>query len=137
MQRTRSTLLAVALLVGGLVACGGDDDDGGPTAAGDGGTATTSSDTGDAPEDAVPAAAPQVDIVDFAFSPEELVVAAGTTVTWTNKDDAIHSIADRALGEESDDMAQGDTFEITYDEAGEHPYICGIHNYMTGTVIVE
>ena len=142
MQRISSTLLATVLLVAGLAACGSDDD-GGATAAGDGDTSTTAADTSEtsaAPEGgAAPdaGAAPEVDIVDFAFAPEELVVAAGTTVTWTNKDDATHSVAVSALDEESDDMAKGDTFEITYDEAGEYPYVCGIHNYMKGTVTVE
>ena len=142
MQRISSTLLATVLLVAGLAACGSDDD-GGATAAGDGDAATTAAETsetsaapgGGAAPDAD--AAPEIDIVDFAFAPEGLVVAAGTTVTWTNKDDATHSVADSALDEESDDMAQGDTFEITYDEAGEYPYVCGIHNYMKGTVTVE
>jgi plastocyanin len=74
-----------------------------------------------------------------AFDPEELTVAAGTTVTWTNDDEAEHAIQDDSeLGaDESPELSQDDTFELTYDEPGEYPYICGIHNYMTGTIVVE
>lgn len=137
MRRTTTTLFTTALLLGGLAACGSDDDDGGATAADDADTATTAPETSET--SAAPAGddAPEVDIVDFAFAPEEVVVAAGTTVTWTNQDDATHSVAVSALDEESDDLAQGDTFEITFDEAGEYPYLCGIHNNMVGTVTVE
>jgi plastocyanin len=80
-----------------------------------------------------------VAIVDFAFDPAELTVPAGTTVTWTNEDDSPHSIQDDSeLGaDESADLGPGDSFELTYDEPGTYAYLCGIHNYMTGSVTVE
>ncbi len=79
-----------------------------------------------------------VTIVDFEFDPEPVEVEAGTTVTWTNDDTATHSV--KGGGElefESEDLAEGDTHEQTYDEAGEFPYVCEIHPSMEGTVIVE
>ena len=33
-------------------------------------------------------------------------------------------------------MSQGGTFAITYAQPGSYSYICGIHQYMTGTVEV-
>ena len=33
-------------------------------------------------------------------------------------------------------MSKGDTFSITYAQPGSYSYICGIHQYMTGTVEV-
>lgn len=123
---TRTALLA-ATLVGTIVfaACGNDSD---PSEEGD--AAPTSEAAGSGTE---------VGIEGFEFQPASTTVSAGSTVTWTNRDDAIHSIQDESdLGtEESDDLGEGDTFEITYDQPGEYPYICGIHNYMTGTVVVE
>ena len=74
----------------------------------------------------------------FAFAPEEIEVAAGTTVTWTNQDSAAHTIEDETgLFPESDNLAEGDEFSFRYDESGQYPYICGIHTYMTGTVRVS
>ncbi|MGH9183089.1 MAG: cupredoxin domain-containing protein [Acidimicrobiales bacterium] len=79
-----------------------------------------------------------VTIESFRFTPQEITVEPGTTVTWANQDQAEHTVLDRSgLGvEESEDLARGDTFSITYDRPGEYPYICGIHQYMTGTVVV-
>lgn len=115
--------LAAALTLA-LAACGGDD----------GGS------TGDAPADEGSAreGTSDVTIENFAFMPAEIEVAPGTTVTWTNMDDVAHTVQDEGdLFPESDDLAQGESFEFTYDTAGEYPYICGIHPYMKGTVTVS
>jgi plastocyanin len=79
-----------------------------------------------------------VDIVNFAFAPQKVVVKPGTTVTWTNKDTTIHDIKDTSPlnTPQSKDMNKGDTFSITYNQPGTYSYICGIHQYMTGTVEV-
>ena len=128
------------VLVAGLAACGSDDGGG---AAEEAGVATPSTSAtpetsgaseGGGEEEGVPG---EVEIVDFTFTPEEITVPVGSTVTWRNADEAIHSVADRALGIESEDLAQGGSFEHTYDEAGTFPYVCGIHGYMEGTVVVE
>lgn len=140
MSRTARSLVAGLLLTVGLAACGSDDDGGAVAEGGDGSTETTTSETTVAPDDGSSDAAAgtdQVEIVDFAFDPVDVTVAAGTTVTWTNQDEAAHSISDSALDFESEDMAQGDTYEFTYEDPGEYPYVCGIHNYMKGTVTVE
>ena len=59
-------------------------------------------------------------------------------MTWTNQDDSPHSIQDTsAMGTPtSPDLARGQTFSITYRKAGKYSYVCGIHNYMTGSVDV-
>lgn len=75
----------------------------------------------------------------FAFAPGELTVAAGIAVTWTNQDGVPHAIQDDSGGElfaESEELGQGESFAFTYDQAGEYAYICGLHNYMQGTVTV-
>jgi plastocyanin len=84
-------------------------------------------------------AAGSVDIANFAFGPMDVTVAAGTPVTWTNRDGSPHAIQDDTgddLFAESDELDQGDTFSFTYAEPGTYAYICGIHNYMQGTVTV-
>jgi plastocyanin len=67
-----------------------------------------------------------------------VTVKPGTKVTWTNKDTAVHAIKDTSplATPASKDLAKADTFSITYEKPGSYSYICGIHNYMTGTVDV-
>ena len=81
---------------------------------------------------------PAVDIVNFVFEPKSLTVKAGTTVTWTNEDTAVHSVKDTsALATPvSPDLGKSATFTITYGQPGSYSYICGIHQYMTGSVQV-
>lgn len=78
----------------------------------------------------------EVDIQEFAFGPNEIQVAAGDTVVWTNLDPFAHSVraGDQSFG--SDPLNQGDTFSFTFAAAGSFAYICGIHPSMTGTVVV-
>lgn len=79
-----------------------------------------------------------VSIEGFKFLPPEITVPAGTEVVWTNQDVANHSIEDgNDLFEESESLATGDAFRFTYDEPGRHPYVCGIHPYMRGEVVVS
>lgn len=89
--------------------------------------------------DSAAAGTAAVEIVDFTFAPREVRVPAGTTVVWTNRDAAAHTVEDRSQlrAPESEELREGDEFSLTYDEAGTYPYVCGIHNYMTGTVVVE
>ena len=79
----------------------------------------------------------EVDIVNFAFSPAEITVPAGTTVIWTNSDAASHTVTSDDGVFDSGTISQGNTFRFTFDEAGTYPYYCTIHPYMKATVIVE
>lgn len=134
MSPTTRLVAAQILLLVGLVSCGGAADE---AAEGEGvtpSTTTTASDEGGTEADD---GSGVVEISDFRFEPAEATVAVGTTVRWENHDDATHSVVDRALDAESGALARGDTFERTYDEAGTFPYLCGIHNFMEGTITVE
>jgi plastocyanin len=90
---------------------------------------------------AAPTAAPAaVDIVNYAFAPKALTVKAGMTVTWTERDDDLagkgaHTVSGE--GFTSMPVAKGTTYAFTFAEPGTYAYLCGIHNYMTGTVTVE
>ena len=79
-----------------------------------------------------------VHIVNFEFKPPKVVVKPGTKVTWTNDDTTIHDIKDTSplATPQGKDMSKGDTFSITYAQPGSYSYICGIHQYMTGSVEV-
>ena len=91
-------------------------------------------------EDMEPVMAPNtIDIKDFAFSPETLTIKKGTTVTWTNQDDARHDITpvgDASDFERSELLEQGESYNFTFNTVGTYEYICSPHPYMTGTIEV-
>jgi plastocyanin len=78
-----------------------------------------------------------VDIDNFAFTPAALTVTAGTTVTWKNEDDSPHRIGDKNGTFKSAALDTDDSFSHTFAAPGEYPYICTIHPYMLGTIIVK
>ncbi|MCU1368567.1 MAG: hypothetical protein JWN39_4206 [Ilumatobacteraceae bacterium] len=79
-----------------------------------------------------------VSIKNFAFDGNDVTVAKGTTVTWTNNDTATHTVvaADADVSFVSDNLPTGATFQHVFDKAGTFPYICGIHPRMKGTITV-
>jgi len=86
----------------------------------------------------VPTSGNVVTIAVFAFEPATITVPVGSTVTWMNTDASPHRMAGTTAGSFSTEtIAQGESAEVTFDEAGEFPYICEIHPSMAGTVIVE
>jgi plastocyanin len=90
--------------------------------------------------DAVVAAATSpatVQIDNFAFTPATLTVTAGTTVTWKNEDDSPHRIGDKDGTFRSAALDTDDAFSHTFATPGEYPYICTIHPYMVGKIIVK
>ena len=78
-----------------------------------------------------------VKIDNFAFTPATLTVTAGTTVTWKNDDDSPHRIGDKDGTFKSAALDTDDTFSPTFGAPGEYPYICTIHPYMAGKIIVK
>jgi plastocyanin len=78
-----------------------------------------------------------VQIDNFAFAPATLTVSAGTTVTWKNEDDSPHRIGDNNGTFKSAAFDTDDTFSHTFAAPGEYPYICTIHPYMVGKIIVK
>jgi plastocyanin len=78
-----------------------------------------------------------VTIDNFAFAPATLTVPAGTTVTWKNEDDSPHRIGDKNGTFKSAALDTDDTFSHTFAAPGEYPYICTIHPYMVGKIIVK
>ena len=78
-----------------------------------------------------------VEIDNFAFAPAILTVTAGTTVTWKNEDDSPHRIGDQNGTFKSAALDTDDTFSHTFAAPGEYPYICTMHPYMVGKIIVR
>jgi plastocyanin len=77
-----------------------------------------------------------VSIVDFAFQPASVEVAAGSTVTWTNSGAAPHTVTADNGAFDSGQLAPGASFSQTFDTAGTFTYHCEIHPQMTATITV-
>lgn len=81
----------------------------------------------------------EVEILKFAFIPQEITVKAGSTIRWTNNEKRqYHSVWFEQAGDpEPQYFFPGESFERSFDKPGVYPYRCGPHPKMTGTVIVE
>lgn len=80
----------------------------------------------------------EVVIEDFSFNPPSLTVAAGTTVTFTNKDLTSHSAtADDGKSFDTGLIGQNESATVTFDTPGTYSYHCTPHPTMKATIIVE
>ena len=77
-----------------------------------------------------------VTIDNFTFSPAELTVAKGTTVTWVNHDDIPHTVVNTDKAFRSKALDTDDSYSFTFTTAGTFNYFCGLHPHMVGKVIV-
>jgi len=85
-----------------------------------------------------------VDAKNNQFSPREIEIVSGTTVTWTNRDTVSHNIqkfVDRAdfgapFGVQAGGFGPGATYSFTFNKIGDFRYTCTIHTLMDGTVHV-
>jgi plastocyanin len=79
-----------------------------------------------------------ITISDFAFSPNTITVAPGATVTVTNKDQVAHTVTSSKGGFNTGDILPGSSTTFTAPNTpGRYPYICSIHQFMTGTLTVS
>ena len=73
---------------------------------------------------------------DQSFDPPQISVPTGGIVSWTNDDSIQHTVTSDEGLFDAGPISPGDTFENTFDSAGEFGYHCAIHPFMTGVVIV-
>ena len=76
-----------------------------------------------------------VQVKDFKFTPTVLEINKGDTVRWTNLDGPNHT----ATGDNFDTglLAQGQSGEFTFTEAGSFDYHCTLHPSMRAQVVVS
>jgi plastocyanin len=124
----RSRPLAILVLVLLLAACSNSAASSAPAAGG-----------GAASDDGSGGGGETVSLPGFAFSPSELTIPAGTTVTFT--DTASHTVTEGTDGEAVDDPIVdedgGSDIEVTFDEPGTYNITCKIHPDMNMTITVE
>jgi plastocyanin len=78
----------------------------------------------------------------FQFQPSPLEIAAGTAVTWTNRDDILHTVTSGAPGAKDGRFdgtlsGAGTSYTITFSEPGTYAYFCSRHESMRGEVRVQ
>ena len=137
MTKLLALTLACLALGLGLAACGGDDDSGGGS--GDGGSSSGQSDGGSSGSGGT-----SVSMQNVQFSPKDLTVNAGETITFTNDESVPHDVhkqsgpgGDFSSGPDGG-MQQGDTFELKLDKPGTYDYVCHVHAPgMAGTITVK
>lgn len=149
--RIAALVAALALI---LVACGGDDDpalSGAPRTAADASDdAVDSGGGGDEAQDEV-----TIEMTDaLKFSPEQVTIKVGGTITWENPSTVVHtatadpdkvadadhvSLPDGAEPWDSGFVQPGDSFSHTFTEPGTYEYVCIPHEGvgMAGTIVVE
>ncbi len=79
-----------------------------------------------------------ITISNFMFQPMSLSVAPGATISVTNKDTATHTLTATGGQFDTGDIDQNHTKTITAPmKPGTYHYICNIHQYMMGSIIVK
>jgi plastocyanin len=74
---------------------------------------------------------------DFMFAPTSLTVPAGSTVTWTNRDEEPHTVVSDIGLFRSGAMDTNESFSFKFDKPGTYHYACSIHPRMVGTILVQ
>jgi amicyanin len=79
-----------------------------------------------------------ITIENSKFSMPEMTIAIGTTVTWTNKESASHTVtSDDGSYLNSPTLTNGQTYIKTFDKEGTYEYYCEYHPTMKGKIIVK
>lgn len=71
---------------------------------------------------------------DFVFTPAEVTIKVGDTVTWTNGDAESHAAEGGSLS--SPEIRPGESYSKTFTAPEDVSYVCRFHTYMTGTIHV-
>ena len=87
-------------------------------------------------EPAAQAVSHSIVIENMQFVDGYITIAAGDSMTWKNNGPMLHTV-DLDGTDSSGNMAVGDIFEFTFNDAGLYEYFCALHPSMKGTITVE
>ena len=76
-----------------------------------------------------------VEIHQLKFTPPEIEIAAGSTVTFVNLDLVPHTATGASF--DTGTLTKDQRKEVQFPTAGEFPYFCKFHRHMTGKVVVR
>jgi plastocyanin len=134
--------LLLAFLALGLVfaACGDDDD----SDSGEGSATTEEPADSGGDSGSGGGGGAEVGMENIQFTPSEITVNAGDTITFTN-DEAVPHDVEKTSGPgpafssgPQGGMGEGDTYQLKLDEPGTYEYVCRVHAPgMSGTITVK
>ncbi len=75
-------------------------------------------------------------ISDFKFAPATITIHVGDTITWVNNGPAPHTATANNGSFDTGTLNKGQSASHTFTQAGTFAYICKIHPFMHGTVVV-
>ena len=84
----------------------------------------------------------QVTMTTGNYDPETITIEIGREVAWLNDDVLLHTVTSGSESGGPDGIfnsgpfSTGSTFTHTFTEAGEYPYFCALHPWLTGRVVV-
>jgi plastocyanin len=78
-----------------------------------------------------------VRIEDFKFHGKRIVVKRGTRVEFKNRDSDPHTVKSTKGHFASEALDTGDTYRVVMRKTGTFSYICTIHPYMHGEIVVK
>ena len=78
----------------------------------------------------------KITITSSAYSPASLNVVSGSTVTWTNTDNTIHTVTTEDGTVNSGDIAPGASFSKTFMATGTYNYHDAHNTTMMGVLVV-
>jgi amicyanin len=82
-------------------------------------------------------AGPRIEIAKHKYSLPTLTVPAGTTVTWLNRDEDVHTVVSTTQAFRSGALETDETYSYKFTKPGVYQYFCTLHPLMTGKVIVK
>jgi plastocyanin len=82
------------------------------------------------------AADPGVTIADFNFNAATVTIHTGETITWTNDGPSSHTATASNGSFNTGILKKGASASHTFTQPGTYSYICQIHPFMHGTVVV-
>jgi plastocyanin len=80
---------------------------------------------------------PAVTISDFKFAPATITITVGDTITWSNNGPSPHTATANDHRFDTGTLNKGQSASHTFNTAGTFAYICTIHPFMHGTVVVQ
>lgn len=76
-------------------------------------------------------------VKNFMFMPMSVTVTAGSTVTWSNRDQEPHTVVSDTGLFRSSAIDTNESFSFKFDQPGTYHFMCSIHPQMVGTIVVQ
>jgi plastocyanin len=79
----------------------------------------------------------RVEIKQFTYAPGAVEIRTGSTVTWVNGDEELHTVTSSGGLFASPGLEHDETFSQRFNAPGTYRYFCSLHPNMTGAIVVK